>query len=92
MTPETINAFFTGALLLVGALTTYTASRSRKLGIDRRYVRKLEGRYLAARAFIFKLKRVLIDHGINVPAQPDELDEEDDDPIEPAGGGRRAGA
>lgn len=85
MTPEMINALFSGALLLVGALSTYTAARSRKLGLDRRYVRDLERRYLAARAYIFTMKRVLVDHGITVPSQPPDLDE-DDGPGSPGGG------
>lgn len=84
ISPELVGSVFSGLVLLVGALATYTASRSRRVGEDartlRRDLRTLQKRYVAALQHIFRIETVLADRGLDVPARPAELEADDDDP------------
>lgn len=92
---ELIGSVFSGLVLLVGALATYTANRSRRLGEDQRALRKqarsYQRRFLAAMAHIFRLEVELAEKGLPVPARPGVLEDADDDdgpvlpPPRPAG-------
>ncbi len=96
MSAELIGSVFSGLVLLVGALATYTANRSRRLGEDqrtlRRQARSYQKRFLAAMSHIFRLEVELAERGIHVPARPSVLEDADDDddgalpPPRPAGG------
>ncbi len=89
ISPELVGSIFSGLVLLVGALATYTASRSRRVGEDarslRRDLRTLQRRYVAALQHIFHMETVLADRGLRVPERPAELEADDDDepPIAP---------
>jgi hypothetical protein len=89
LSPELIGSVFSGLVLLVGALATYTATRSRRLGEDQRVLRRsfrdLQKKYLAAIAHLFKLETELAERGLEVPARPAalEADDDDDPPIVP---------
>ena len=84
ISPELVGSVFSGLVLLVGALATYTASRSRRVGEDartlRRDLRTLQKKYVAALQHIFRIETVLADRGLDVPARPAELEADDDDP------------
>jgi len=89
ISPELVGSIFSGLVLLVGALATYTASRSRRVGEDartlRRDLRTLQKKYVKALQHIFRMETVLADRGFDVPARPAELEAADDDdpPIAP---------
>lgn len=89
LSPELVGSIFSGLVLLVGALATYTASRSRRVGEDartlRRDLRALQKRYVAALAHIFRMETTLANRGLDIPARPAELEAADDDdpPIAP---------
>lgn len=89
ISPELVGSIFSGLVLLVGALATYTASRSRRVGEDARSLRRdlriLQKRYLAALQHIFRMETTLADRGLDVPARPAELEATDDDdpPVAP---------
>lgn len=80
---ELIGSVFSGLVLLVGALATFTANRSRRLGEDqralRRQARSYQRRFLAAMAHIFKLEVELAERGLAVPVRPGVLEDADDD-------------
>jgi hypothetical protein len=84
ISPELVGSVFSGLVLLVGALATYTASRSRRVGEDarslRRDLRALQKRYVAALQHIFHMETTLADRGLAVPVRPAELEADDDDP------------
>ncbi len=88
--PELLNSVFSGLVLLVGALATYTASRSRRIGEDQRALRRqfrtLQRKYLAAVGHMFVLEVELAERSIRVPARPAilEADDDDDQPVTPA--------
>lgn len=85
--PQLIGSIFSGLVLLVGALATYTASRSRRIGEDQRALRRqyrgLQRRFLAAAGHIFRLETELAERGILVPTRPGELDDDGDDEDRP---------
>jgi hypothetical protein len=84
ISPELVGSIFSGLVLLVGALATYTASRSRRVGEDartlRRDLRTLQKRYVAALKHIFHMETALAHRGLEVPERPAELEADDDDP------------
>lgn len=90
MSPELLGSIFSGLVLVIGALATYTAARSRRVGEDtrtlRRQARAYQKRFLAAMAHIFRLEVDLAERGIPVPPRPAALEDTDDDdpPVQPA--------
>lgn len=87
MSPELVGSIFSGLVLLVGALATYTANRSRRIGEDqrtlRRQFRELQRKYLAAVGHMFSLEVELAERNLRVPKRPAilEADNDDDDPV-----------
>ena len=81
MTPELAQILFTGSAALLTALGLTAGARTNRARISRRQWRERERWELAARAYIFRLKGILADHGIPVPKPPTELEtgEDDDD-------------
>lgn len=83
MSPELLGSIFSGLVLVIGALATYTAARSRRVGEDtktlRRQARSYQKRFLAAMAHIFRLEVDLAERGIPVPPRPAALEDADDD-------------
>jgi hypothetical protein len=102
---EAIGSIFSGLVLVIGALATYTANRSRRIGEDQRQLRKqyrgLQRKFLAAVAHMFVLETELAERNLPVPARPAilEADDDDDEPIAatplppppPTPGGSRGG-
>ena len=86
---EAIGAVFSGLVLVIGALATFTANRSRRVGEDRkalkRQYRNLQRKFLAGVQHIFKLETELAERGIHVPPRPAilEADDDDDDSVAP---------
>lgn len=86
---EAIGSIFSGLVLVIGALATYTANRSRRVGEDQRVLRRqfrdLQKKFLAACQHMFKLETELAERGIHVPARPAilEADNDDDPPVAP---------
>ena len=83
ISPELVSAAFGGLALLVAALSTYTANRSRRIGEDQRLrkeqIRQLRKRDEAAVGYIYRLRRDLLENGLAVPVLPKILEDEDDD-------------
>lgn len=83
ISPELLGSVFSGLVLVIGALATFTASRSRRVSEDTRTLRKqarsFQRRFLAAMAHIFKLEVELAERGLPVPPRPDSLEDPDDD-------------
>lgn len=79
MTPELITALFTGAVGVVGALSAFTANRSKQIAIDqktlRSRVRALERQNIALLRHVHRLEVALAGLGADVPDRPSELDE-----------------
>lgn len=89
MSPELLGSIFSGVVLIIGALATYTAARSRRVGEDSRHLRRayrtLEKRFLAAVRHIFRLEELLALRGVEPPKRPAELEASDDDDDAPIG-------
>lgn len=85
MSPELVSAAFGGLALLVGALATYTASRSRRIGEDqrlrKRQLRRYRDRYEAALAYIARLREELAERNIPIPPRPRILEDDDEDDL-----------
>lgn len=83
ISPELLGSIFSGLVLVIGALATFTATRSRRVSEDTRTLRKqardYQKRFLAAMAHIFKLEVDLAERGIPVPPRPAVLEDPDDD-------------
>ena len=77
--PPTINAVFSGLVLLLGALATLVTARSKRVGVQRREFRKLQRRYLAGLGHIFSLETILAGAGIAPPPRPPLIDQNDED-------------
>lgn len=81
--PPTINAVFSGLVLVLGGLATLITARGRRAGVQRREFRSLQRRYLAALTHVFALETVIAGLGQIPPARPgviDQVDDEDDAP------------
>lgn len=82
MSPELVSALFGGLALLVGALATYTANRGRRAvevqQVRKDYIRRLRKRDEAAVAYIYRLRRELLERGFPAPALPPILEDDDD--------------
>ena len=83
LSPELVSAAFGGLALLVGALATYTANRSRRVVEDqrlrKRQLKRYRDMYEAAIAYIYRLRKELLERGIPVPPLPKILEDEDED-------------
>lgn len=82
--PQTINAVFSGLVLVLGALATLVTARSRRAGVQRRDYRQLQRVNVAAFGHIYTLEVALASHGVAPPARPPELDDRDDNDELPA--------
>lgn len=102
MSPELINAVFSGLVLLLGALAGLLTVRGRQAGVRRRDYRDLQRKLVAALGHVFRLETQLAAVGQEPPPRPAvlELDESDAAPTPPAtlppvprpDGGERRGA
>jgi hypothetical protein len=85
ISPELVSAAFGGLALLVGALATYTANRSRRVSEDQRLrkqqLRQYRDRYEAALAYSWRLREELAERGIPIPARPRILEDDDGDDV-----------
>ena len=76
---------FGGLALLVGALATYTANRSRRVSEDQRLrkqqLRQYRDRYESALAYIYRLREELAERGLPIPPRPKILEDDDDDDV-----------
>lgn len=83
MSVELVSAIFTGLTGLLAASAAFLATRSRRIGEDSRSIRRtarmLQKKFLAAMQHIFVLETELAERGIQPPARPDILEQEDDD-------------
>ena len=79
--PPTINAVFSGLVLLLGALATLITARGRRAGVQRREFRALQRRYLAALTHIFSLESLVAGLGVAPPARPAAIESADDDEL-----------
>lgn len=75
---QSINAVFSGLVLVLGALAGLITARSRRAGVARREFRKLQRVNVAAFGHIYTLEVTLASNGIAPPARPRVLDEDDD--------------
>lgn len=86
---EAIGSIFSGLVLVIGALATYTANRSRRVAEDQKHLRRqfrtLQKKFIAACQHMFRLETELAERGLNVPARPAilEADDDDDQPAAP---------
>lgn len=88
--PQVINSLFQGLVLVLGAVGTLLAVRSRNAEVSRRDYRRTRTRLHLALAYIYRLGDELAERGIPVPPRPAGLDEDDDEPpgpVPPARGG-----
>ena len=82
--PPTINAVFSGLVLLLGALATLVTARGRRAGVQRREYRELQRTVVDAFGHIFVLETALASRGITPPPRPARLDQggvDDDAPV-----------
>jgi hypothetical protein len=79
--PPTINAVFSGLVLLLGALATLVTARGRRAGVERRELRELQRTVVDAFGHIFVLETALASRGIAPPPRPPRLDRSDDDDV-----------
>lgn len=82
---------FGGLALLVGALATFTANRSRRVSEDQRLrkqqLRQYRDRLEAALEYVYRLREELAQHGHRIPPRPRLLEDDDEDePPHPARG------
>lgn len=84
--PALVGAIFAGLIGLLGGVSTFTASRSRKVWVQRREYRRTRIRLQLALAYIYRLGEELASVGLPVPSRPAGLDEDDDEEPAPAGG------
>lgn len=84
-----INSLFNGLVLVLGAVGTLLAVRSRSAEVTRREYRRARTRLHLALAYIYRLADELAERGIPIPPRPPGLDEPDDDPDPPAPAARR---
>lgn len=85
ISPELVSAAFGGLALLVGALATYTANRSRRVSEDQRLrkqqLRQYRDRYEAALSYIYRLREELAERGLPIPVKPKILEDDDEDDV-----------
>lgn len=83
ISPEFVSAAFGGLALLIAALSTYTANRSRRMAEDQRLrkqqLRRYRDRYEALLAYTWLLREELAQRGLAIPPRPRILEDEDDD-------------
>jgi hypothetical protein len=84
MSPELVNAAFSGLVLLLGALGGLLTIRGRQAGVRRREYRDVQRRFIAALGHIFKLETALAAVGQQPPARPAILEPDDEDDPPPA--------
>jgi len=77
--PPTINAVFSGLVLLLGALATLVTARGRRAGVERREFRELQRTVVDAFGHIFVLETELASRGITPPPRPPRLDKDGSD-------------
>lgn len=75
---EAVGAIFVGLSALMTAMGGLLAARSRRSNNDMRDYRILRRQYRLARRHLFRLEVLLESKGIEVPAHPDGMDDEDD--------------
>lgn len=85
--PQVINSLFQGLVLVLGAVGTLFAIRSRNAEVTRREYRRTRTRLHLALAYIYRLGDELAERGIPIPTRPAGLDEDEDDPAPPVRGG-----
>lgn len=76
---QTLNALFSGAVLVLGAMTALITTRGKRATVRRRDYRGMEQRLLIAFGHIFVLETALAGRGVTPPARPAGLDPRDDD-------------
>lgn len=83
ISPEFVSAAFGGLALLIAALSTYTANRSRRMAEDQRLrkqqLRNYRDRLEAALSYIYLLREELAKRGLAIPDRPRILDGDSDD-------------
>lgn len=100
--PELVSSLFGGLALLVGALATFTASRSKRIGEDQRFrkreLRRYRDRDEVLVAYVYRMRRELAERGLPIPALPKILEDDDEHdvpsvaPASPASPGGAPGA
>lgn len=78
--PQVLNSLFNGLVLVLGAVGTLLAVRSRNVEVSRREYRATRRRLHIALAYIYRLGDELAQHGLPIPPRPAGLDDEDDEP------------
>ncbi len=80
---QVINSLFQGLVLVLGAVGTLLAIRSRTAEVTRREYRRTRTRLHLALAYIYRLGDELAERGIPIPPRPPGLDDDEDDPAPP---------
>lgn len=84
-----INSLFNGLVLVLGAVGTLLAVRSRTAEVTRREYRRTRTRLHLALAYIYRLGDELAERGIPIPPRPPGLDDDDENPDPPLAPTRR---